>query len=172
MLTQKQMFRKAAMNINTNMLNAFSSNTEKKKVIDKQDDETASVSQADSQSLYSAESDKPYSSRSGTADDVYDKTNYHPTADHIPLGLEENMPTPRKNVTFSNTVRVCLIPCRKELDVIKHHLWWSPYDIDFFKLEAYDEMKHYIESNKCSVKDALTKLYQPSKEEVEAIPVY
>ena len=168
MLTQKQILRKSALTFNTNMLSGFNKNCERKKFIDKQDDETASVTQADSQSIYSSGSDKRSSSRLDTADSIYDK-NYRTTADHIPLGLDENMPTPRKNVTFSNTVRVCLIPCRRELDVIKHHLWWSPYDIEFFKLEAYDEIKHYIETHKCSVKEGLTKLYQPSKEEVCAM---
>lgn len=166
MLTQKQIFRKSALNLSNNIPKgtAYNNNGDGKTLVDKQDDDTTSITQTDSQSVYSSESDQLCNSRVGTA--LYDK-NYRTTADHIPLGLEKNMPTPRKNVRFSNTVRVCLIPCRRELEVIKNRLWWSPYDVEFFKMDAYEEMKHYIELHKCSVKDGLTNLYQPSKQELE-----
>lgn len=66
-----------------------------------------------------------------------------------------------KRVQFCKTIRVLLIPCRKELDVIKNDLWLNRDQIDDFKVDAFLEMKEFMERNESSVKEAMLHLYQP-----------
>lgn len=171
MLSQKQTLRKSILNLSMNTLTGNSIHTEGKKLVDKQDDETSSVTQSDTLSMYSSESDKTCSSRFSVTEAIYDKY-YRTTADQIPLGLEENMPIPRKMVTFSSTIQVSLIPCRGELDLIKHHLWWSQNDVQYFKMDAHEEVTRYTVLHKCSVKEGLTNLYQPPPPQESSVRYY
>ena len=87
--------------------------------------------------------------------------NYRDTADENDMTSETTVFKPVKNVTFCNIVRVCLIPTRAEFMPMFNDLWWSVNDIDYFKNDAYLEMKSYLETNRCSLKEGMLALYQP-----------
>ena len=154
-----------------NLPNYFSRNLKGKTIDEKCDDETASI-QTDLQSIDLTESN--YSDSTSTRSPCFNETafddNYSIASDHIPLGLDSKFPStgecitqsaPRKSVRFSNVVRVCLIPCRKELMVLRYYIWWSRIETESFKLDAFMEIKHFIEHNQCDVKAAMFVLYQP-----------
>ena len=171
MLSQKQILRKSAlpMKPSCKSLHYCSYNN-------KCDDETESVTEADLQSMDlsdSTRSDSTPTDSSRTYESLYDES-YRTTADHIPLGLDSNVnsvseiivqSTPRKSVSFSNLVRVCLVPCRKELMVLRDYIWWSTVDMDLFKLDAFMEIKQFIECNRCNLKTAMIVMYQPMEME-------
>tara|TARA_A100001015_G_scaffold279357_1_gene340463 strand:- start:991 stop:1266 length:276 start_codon:yes stop_codon:yes gene_type:complete len=78
----------------------------------------------------------------------------------------------KKKLRFDNIVKVCLIPCRREILPIKDLLWWSDIDCLRFKTERdieikivlstyfYNKPKFIHESNLNLVKMATKKLYQ------------
>ena len=167
MLSQKQILRKFAIKSSCNTVYA----TLKAKC----DDETANVTQTEDQSIDLSESTHsditPVSPVGSccTSDAMYDE-NYRTTPDHIPLGFDSNIPTSsgfivqsaiRKSVRFLNAVRVCLIPCRKDLTTLRDYIWWSTVDMNLFKLDAFMEIKQFIECNRCTVKGAMIVMYQP-----------
>ena len=169
MLSQKQILRKSAIKPSCNPIRYYS--YKEKKIDEKCDDETASVTQTELQCIDLSDSthfDSSPAGSSSTNETVYDE-NYRTTADHIPLGLDSNFPplsehitqsTPRKSVQFSKVVRVCLIPCRTELNVLRNSILWSAEEINSFKLNAYLEITQFIEQNQCTLKAAMSVLYQ------------
>ena len=167
MLSQKQILRKFAIKSSCNPVYAT--------LEAKCDDETASVTQTDQQSIDLSESTNsditPVSPVGSccTSDAMYDE-NYRTTPDHIPLGFDSNIPTSsgflvqsptKKCVRFLNAVRVRLIPCRKELKTLRDSIWWSEVETGSFKLDAYMEIKQFIELNRCTLKAAMFVMYQP-----------
>ncbi len=70
-------------------------------------------------------------------------------------------PSQRK-VSFSTKVRVYLIPTREEFAPIAPKLWWTLSECEGFKRDAYSEVRGYVVSYKCSVKEAMFDLYSPS----------
>lgn len=163
------LYKMSLTKINLNLVKYLNSTSEKQ-IDEKNDDGTASITQNEikttmdtSRSILSMSSPSP-SPRMSEA--VYDK-NYRTTADHIPLGLETNMPTPRKKVRFSKTVRVVCIPCRSDFCTMsRYSTWWSVADIDSFKEHAFEEMRQFITFHGCSIKDGLSRLYQPTEEDL------
>ena len=158
--------------LNLDMLK-YLNDTNTKRIDEKYDDETASITQNEiitkmdtsRASMHSISSPNP-SPSPRMSEAIYDK-NYRTTADHIPLGLETNLPTPRKRVRFSKTVRVVLITCRSELCMMsRYSIWWSAADFDSFKAHAFEEIKQFITFHGCSIKDGLFHLYQPSEEDL------
>ena len=146
---------------------SINTSSEGKRRIDKLDD--GSVTLADTLSICSSESDETSCSQVSISDTWYDK-NYRTTSRHVPLGLEQNIPALKKvtkHVTFSNTVQLNFIPTRLDLGLIKHYIWWSQSEIQYFKMEANRDLANYICLHKCSAKEALTKLYQHSIEELD-----
>ena len=91
--------------------------------------------------------------------------------DSSPRGIEEltiadNEPSQDKSsksskrkVTFSMTVRVCLIPLSEEYSLIKHLLWWNDQEIGIVIREAYAELIEVIQEHDCTVKKATSILY-------------
>lgn len=163
----------SVVKLNLDMLNYFS-NQGKRKMCDKNDDETGSFTQSDMLSMdvcESYDSTPMSSSRSSETDDYRTQ---------IPLGLENIMPSKvqcyipkpasRKRVTFARTVRVVLIPCRKELQLLRYYLWWTVAEIDSFKAHAFFEMQQFIKLNQCSIKDGLNYLYQPEELSLQLQP--
>lgn len=152
--------------LNLDMLNYFKYQG-KRKMCFKNDDETGSITQSDLQSMDVCESydSSPISSS---------RTSETDCRSQIPLGLESNLPlkvqcyipnpSPRKRVTFAKTVRVVLIPCRRELQLLRYYLWWTVIEIDSFKAHAFFEMQQFVRINQCSIKDGLVYLYQPEIE--------
>ena len=72
--------------------------------------------------------------------------------------------TMKKSVSFSNMVRVWMIPSRKELlDVnILQELWWSDKDFAQFRRECFDEMLELKAKHPdISRRQMLKLLYQP-----------
>ena len=156
----------SAVTLNLDMLNYFQYQG-KRQMCYKNDDETGSITQSEFQSMDICESydSSPISScRTSEAD----------RCSQIPLGLEAIVPSKvqcyisnppaRKRVTFAKTVRVVLIPCRRELQLLRYYLWWTVTEIDSFKANAFFEIQQFVQVNRCSIKDGLTYLYQPEIE--------
>lgn len=68
-----------------------------------------------------------------------------------------------KQVRFSETCRVVLIPCLKEYRSLGLHLemWWEEKDYRSFKLSARQEVSNFISSFGGDVKSIMRQLYQP-----------
>ena len=78
----------------------------------------------------------------------------------LPQIINEN----KKNVTFSNTQYMHIIPTRKEIIAanLRKDLWWSNNDYMRFRFEAFNEMKEIREKHPCiSREQGLKLLYQP-----------
>jgi hypothetical protein len=69
---------------------------------------------------------------------------------------------------FSSTVKICLIPCRKELMPQIIELFWTSDDYINFKNDAVSELRSHLISNGITAKEAIFRLYQPSDEERKA----
>lgn len=68
-----------------------------------------------------------------------------------------------RKVKFSHQVEVVLIPSRADLDpAIRAALWWDMTAFKSFTLCAYLQLRECMNTNECSVREALTQLYQPS----------
>ena len=96
-----------------------------------------------------------------TASSTQTHSNYREPTDENDLISETTVFKQVKNVSFCNIVRVCLIPTRAEFMPMFNDLWWSVNDIDYFKNDAYLEMKSFLEINRCSLKEGMIALYQP-----------
>lgn len=57
------------------------------------------------------------------------------------------IPFQKKKVRFSNVVDCILIPCCKDLSVIKNQLWWSGNDCDLFYYSSVREIKRFIKNH-------------------------
>jgi hypothetical protein len=68
--------------------------------------------------------------------------------------------TQKKRVEFSKIVRVCLMPCRKEVEEFSYRLWWNAKELDEFKIAALIELNITIQVQRCTVKQAMVMLYQ------------
>lgn len=69
---------------------------------------------------------------------------------------------------FSATVKICLIPCRKELMPQILELFWTSDDYIKFKNAAVSELRSHLTANGITAKEAIFRLYQPSDEERKA----
>lgn len=68
-----------------------------------------------------------------------------------------------RRVTFCPHVAVVLIPSIADLDPsIRADLWWDITAFKSFALCAYLQLRECMNANECSVREALTQLYQPS----------
>lgn len=68
-----------------------------------------------------------------------------------------------KQVRFSETCRVVLIPCLKEYRSLGLHIdmWWDEKDYRSFKVSARQEVSNFISSFGGDVKMIMKQLYQP-----------
>ena len=66
----------------------------------------------------------------------------------------------KKNISFSSFVKVCLIPTRYELLPLAHDLYYSCQECDQFKQDAFTELNMYSKQHNCSLRQAITSLYQ------------
>ena len=92
--------------------------------------------------------------------------NYMKSAPTIETNVV-NIPT--RKVKFSRMIRVCLIPCKREFDEIKHLTWYNSNEIRNIRTEATLEMKEFREIHKCTLKYGVCMLYQPSNTNEELI---
>ena len=53
-------------------------------------------------------------------------------------------PLQKKKVRFSEIVNCVLIPCCRELFVIKEELWWTSNECDSFYYSSVREIKNFI----------------------------
>lgn len=67
-----------------------------------------------------------------------------------------------KRVTFSNVVRVMLIPTRAELRKAKLSLWHTPYDYLLAKKSVKEEVDEILENSSFSSRECMRILYQPN----------
>jgi len=73
-----------------------------------------------------------------------------------------NIKTIRKRkVTFSNLVKVCLIPTRQEMIHLAGDMYWTCAECDIFKKEAFQEIQAYSSFMDCTCKEAILLLFQP-----------
>jgi hypothetical protein len=77
-------------------------------------------------------------------------------------GLGERKPVDNRKLRFSSTVKVCLILSRPELKMYFDDLYWRGDICNSFKEEALAELKLFMAQNKCTAKQAIFRLYQPS----------
>ena len=155
MLTQKQMIRKFVSKLNLHH----------SKHDHATDDESDSA--ADSLDICESVTSSPQicTLRTSSISDKSLRTNdVTPRTSSFYNGSNSLPPSPnssaKKHVKFSNKVRVVLIPCRAELGTLQDRLRWSLAEIDAFKLEAYLEMREFLDQNDCSFKDGVYHLYQ------------
>lgn len=66
-----------------------------------------------------------------------------------------------KTLTFDSRVKVYLIPNRNDFMALFSELFWQREDYHHFKEDAHKELQAYWKSNKSSVREAITALYQP-----------
>ena len=76
-------------------------------------------------------------------------------------------PKEQRNIRFSATVHVCLIPTRQEMKLTIDELFWKPCDYNTFKTEAVAELKALLTSQGLTPKQAITELYQPNDQDRE-----
>ena len=76
-------------------------------------------------------------------------------------------PKEQRNIRFSATVHVCLIPTRQEMKMTIDELFWKPCDYNTFKTEAVAELKALLTSQGLTPKQAITQLYQPNDQDRE-----
>ena len=76
-------------------------------------------------------------------------------------------PKEQRNIRFSATVHVCLIPTRQEMKLTIDELFWKPGDYNTFKMEAVAELKAFLTSHGLTPKQAITELYQPNDQDRE-----
>ena len=76
-------------------------------------------------------------------------------------------PKEQRNIRFSATVHVCLIPTRQEMKMTIDELFWKPCDYNTFKMEAVAELKALLTSHGLTPKQAITELYQPNDQDRE-----
>ena len=74
-------------------------------------------------------------------------------------------PKEQRNIRFSATVHVCLIPTRQEMKLTIDELFWKPCDYNTFKTEAVAELKALLTSQGLTPKQAITELYQPNDQD-------
>ena len=67
----------------------------------------------------------------------------------------------RKRVTFSNIVRVMLIPTRNELRLARLALWHTPYDYLLAKRSVKEEVGEILQNSSFSSRECMRILYQP-----------
>lgn len=74
----------------------------------------------------------------------------------------------RKNVRFSETCRVILIPCLAEYRSLGLHLdmWWQEKDYRIFKSSAAQEISNLFFSFGGDVKSITKSLYQPDSDKL------
>jgi hypothetical protein len=72
------------------------------------------------------------------------------------------IPFQKKRVRFSEIVHCVLIPCCKDLYIIRDDLWWSGNECDFFYYSSVREIKRFIENHDpiLSFKQGKDLLYQ------------
>lgn len=76
-------------------------------------------------------------------------------------------PKEQRNIRFSATVHVCLIPTRQEMKMTIDELFWKSCDYNTFKTEAVAELKALLTAHGLTPKQAITKLYQPNDQDRE-----
>jgi hypothetical protein len=69
--------------------------------------------------------------------------------------FDESLLHHRKRVTFSNVVRVVLIPTRREFRHIHPQLFYSREECDHFKMDAMIELEQFRVSSECIKKRAI-----------------
>lgn len=144
-----------------NILN-YDNNMKERRVEEKGDDETASITHSDNHNSMNIDESIHSSPR---ISDLVHHYNYRSTTDYIPLGLENDLLlSPRKSVRFSNKVHVVFINCLNELGLNRHSIWWSMAEIDSFKAHAFEEIRQYVVFHGCSIKEGLTHLYQSTED--------
>jgi hypothetical protein len=69
---------------------------------------------------------------------------------------------PKPIISFSNQLRVILIPCRQEYHAcgIHQELWWQAPDYLQFKNDAVNEVSMAMSRNRLSVKNTIDHLFQ------------
>lgn len=72
------------------------------------------------------------------------------------------IPFEKKKVRFSNNVDCILIPCCNDLYVIRHDLWWTGNECEFFYYSSVREIKRFIKNHapNLSFKEGKDLLYQ------------
>jgi hypothetical protein len=116
--------------------------------------DNGSIANTDTESLYTSNTTPNISPRN-SEDESCNGNSYHDYSNLVKTS--ENI---RKKVNFSMIVRVCLIPCRKEIESIKHLLWWNSHEIDAFKKDAIFELKEFMDCHGCTLKQGMFILYQ------------
>jgi hypothetical protein len=76
-----------------------------------------------------------------------------------------------KQVRFSDTCRVVLIPSLKEYRSLGLHLdmWWDEKDYRSFKVSARQEVSNFISSFGGDIKSIMKQLYQPDSAKIGLI---
>lgn len=74
-----------------------------------------------------------------------------------------------RNLRFSSTVHVCLIPTREDLSTTSQEVFWNTEDYQMFKKEAVDELRAYLQLKGITAKEAIQALYQPQPEELSSL---
>ena len=78
-----------------------------------------------------------------------------------PSLVEKKCDVSTKRVSFSNVVRVVLIPTRAELKKAKLSLWHTPYDYLLAKKSVKEEVDEILEHSSFSSRECMRILYQP-----------
>ena len=71
--------------------------------------------------------------------------------------------SPTKKARFSLDNATIIIPSRNDLFSSSESfsdLWWKPIELNRIQREAYEEMRSYVQQNKCNIKQGLKSLYQ------------
>lgn len=77
------------------------------------------------------------------------------------LGMLQRQIRDERQMRFSSTVHVLLIPSRAELLASFEKIYWLHEDYSYFKREAVKEIKEAARVNNIPAKAAMTLLYQP-----------
>ena len=77
-------------------------------------------------------------------------------------------PRPRnqRNVVFNQMVKIVLIPTRFEFAAAGLQLWWGSSDYWGFQQAAISELRLHAACHNCSLKEARSRIYQPTEEDL------
>lgn len=107
--------------------------------------------------------------------DVENQSSTTSTPSALISSLSSNkIPKKKRKVTFSNLVKVCLIPTRQEMIHLAGDMYWSCVECELFKKEAFQEIQAYSTFMDCSCKEAISLLFQPGTHTLrgkEVIPI-
>lgn len=77
--------------------------------------------------------------------------------------------TPKGRVRFSETLRVCLIPTRREMSDFNADMHWTSTDCERFRLDCEIELRKYATKYRCTGKEAIIRLYQIREGDIDAL---